>query len=93
MDMGTFFGESNICALIFDDPGDQPVYFEFLGQRYGLLLCMGITTEELAFKKANGSDKLITLLKKHGVFPYTIPDRPSVPILGGGSFLRRLFRR
>ena len=68
-------------------------HFEFLGRRYGLLLCIGITSEELAFKQASGSDSLLALLKQHAVFPYTIPDRPSVPLPRSGSFLRRLFGR
>ena len=80
MDLGVFFGDSAIRALLFTHPSEQPTYFEFLGQRYGLLLCVGITAEELAFKHANGAESLLTLLRQHKVFPYTIPDRPSVPL-------------
>ena len=63
---------------MFTHPGDRPVQFEFLGQRYGLLLCIGITAEELAFKLANGSESLLALLKQRGVFPYTVLQRQSV---------------
>jgi hypothetical protein len=81
MDLQTFFGSgSTIRALLFAHSNDEPIRFEFLGKRYGLLLCIGITADELAFKRANGSAKLLGLLKQHGVFPYTIPDRPSVPL-------------
>jgi suppressor of fused protein SUFU len=80
MDIGTFFGDSTIRALLFAHPGDQPVHFEFLGERYGLLLCVGITGDELAYKKTHGSTSLLALLKRHDVFPYTIPDRSSVPL-------------
>lgn len=80
MDFGTFFGDTTLRALLFAHPYDTPVFFEFLDQQYGLLLCIGITAEELAFKKANGSDRLLALLKQHRVFPYTTPDRPSVPV-------------
>ncbi len=93
MDLGTFFGDSSIRALLFTHPREQAVHFEFLGQRYGLLLCIGITAEELAFKQAHGSESLLTLLRQHGVYPYTTPDRPSVPLPRGGSFLGRLFGR
>jgi hypothetical protein len=93
MDLGTFFDDSTIRALLLTHPREQSVHFEFLGQRYGLLLCIGITVEELAFAQANGSDSLLTLLKQHGVFPYTTPDRPSVPLPRGGSFLGRGFGR
>lgn len=80
MDVGTFFGDSTIRALLFTHPSEQSMHFEFLGQRYGLLLCVGITSEELAFKQARGSAGLLTLLKQHGVFPYTTPNRRSVPL-------------
>lgn len=82
MDLGTFFGDSTIRALLFANPCEQPVHFEFLGKRYGLLLCMGITAEELAFKQGRGSEALVALLKQHRAFPYTTPDRPSVPLPG-----------
>jgi Suppressor of fused protein (SUFU) len=93
MDIGTFFGDSTIRALLFTYPREVPVHFEFLGQRCGLLLCIGITSEELAFKKAHGSANLLALLRQHGVFPYTVPERPSVPLARGGSFFGKLFGR
>jgi len=80
MAVGTFFGDATIRALLFTNPREQPVHFEFLDQRYGLLLCIGITSEELEFSQVNGSEFLLPLLRKHGVFPYTTPDRKSVPL-------------
>jgi hypothetical protein len=80
MDLGTYFGDSTIRALLFAYPGEKQIHFEFLGERYGLLLCVGITGEELAFGRSEGSEKLLVLLKQHSVFPYTMPDRPSVPL-------------
>lgn len=93
MDLNTFFGDSTIRALLFTHPAEHPVHFEFLGQCYGVLLCIGITAEELAFKQSNGSARLLQLLREHAVFPYTTPDRPSVPLPRGGSFLGRVFGR
>jgi hypothetical protein len=78
MDLKDFFGDSVIEALLFTHPSEQPVVFEFLGQRYGLLLCMGITGAELAFKRAHGADQLLALLREHRVFPYTVLQRESV---------------
>jgi suppressor of fused protein SUFU len=78
MDIEDFFGDSTLRAMLFTHPGEQPVHFEFLGQRYALLLCIGITAEELAFARSRSTAELLTLLKQHGVFPYTIPGRPSV---------------
>jgi hypothetical protein len=92
MDLGTYLGDATIRALLFAHPRDEAVRFEFLGERYGLLLCIGITAEELAFGRSKGTEKLLVLLKEHGVFPYTIPDRPSVP-LPARSFLGRIFGR
>ncbi len=78
MDLKDFFAGSVIEALLFTHPGEQPVEFEFLGQRYGLLLCIGITGAELAFKRAHGADQLLALLRERGVFPYTMLQRESV---------------
>lgn len=80
LDIGTFFGDSNIHALLFTHPREQKTQFELLGNHYGLLLCIGITKEELAFKRAHGSQALLVALRVHGVFPYTILNRPSVPL-------------
>ncbi len=85
MELGTFFGDSTLRSLLFTRPREQAVHFEFFGERYSLLLCIGITAEELAFKQVNGSDGLLALLKQHGVFPYTTPDRPSVPLPGAAG--------
>ncbi len=78
MDLKDFFGDSAIEALLFTHPSEQPVQFEFLGQRYGLLLCIGITGAELAFKRIHGADRLLALLRERGVFPYTVLQRESV---------------
>jgi hypothetical protein len=80
MDIAAFFGDSTIRALLFANPGEEPLHFEFFGKRYSLLLCIGITGEELAFARSQGTGKLLALLKQNRVFPYTVPDRPSVPI-------------
>jgi len=93
MDVGEFFGDSTLRAVLFAHPAEQSVHFEFLGQRYSLLLCIGITTQELAFARSRGTAELAALLKQHGVFPYTTPDRPSVPLPRGGTVLGRMFGR
>jgi len=86
MDIGDFFGDRTLRAVLFAHPSKAPAHFEFLGERYALLLCVGITAEELEFAHAHTSDKLLELLTQHGVFPYTVPDRKSVPLPGGRSF-------
>jgi hypothetical protein len=80
MDLPDFFRASVIKALLFAHPSEKPVQFELLGQRCGLLLCIGITAEELAIKRASGSDALLALLKQGGVFPYTVLQRESVTL-------------
>ena len=80
MDIGEFFGDETLRAVLFAHPEEQPVHFEFLGQRFHLLLCVGITPEELAFAHSQSSDELLALLKQNRVFSYTTPGRPSVPL-------------
>lgn len=73
-----FFGDKTLRAVLFAHPAVPPVPLEFLGQKYGLLLCVGITGDELAYSRAKGTAKLLAALKLHKVFPYTVPDRKSV---------------
>ena len=80
MDLPDFFRDSVIKALLFAHPSDKSVQFELLGLRCGLLLCIGITAEELAIKRASGADALLALLKERGVVPYTVLQRESVTL-------------
>lgn len=91
MDIGEFFKDSTLRAMLFTHPGEQPVVFNFNGQLYNLLLCVGITSEELAYARSRGSNQLLQVLKEHDVFPYTTPNRPPVPLPPGGFSFRRLF--
>lgn len=75
MDINDYFGDSSLRAILFTHPSEQAVQFEFLGGRYGLLLCIGITAEELSLKQSRGSEALLSLLRSAGVFPYTVPGR------------------
>lgn len=69
---------STLRGLIFTHPGEKPLHFKFLGKNYGLLLCIGVTLDELRFAQEEGSDKLLPVLKSRGVFPYTDFTRKSV---------------
>ena len=80
MDIDDFFEDGTLRALLFAHPLAPDTRFEFGGERYGLLLCIGITAPELEFAKVQGRESLLALLKEHGAFPYTVPDRPSVPL-------------
>lgn len=48
------------------------------GSNAGILLCIGITADELAHAKQHGSDALVKILKTAGVFPFTELSRASV---------------
>jgi hypothetical protein len=54
------------------------VSFEFHGQSFGTLLCVGITRAELDYAIEHGSEKLLAHLKTAGVFPITDTARSSV---------------
>jgi hypothetical protein len=70
--------ESKIKAFLFDTYTTFPLF----GEENELRLCMGITKAELQFKMKHGPEKLLELLKRHGVFPFTDLDRDSVPLEG-----------
>lgn len=78
MDIGQFFGDRSLRAVLFCHPQAEPVRFELNGRACGVLLCVGITKDELSFKMKKGSAALLALLKKNRVFPFTEPNRASV---------------
>jgi hypothetical protein len=68
--------DSQITAFLFD------TYWRFslFGQENELRLCLGITKAELQFKLQHGPGRLLELLKRHGVYPFTDLKRDSVPL-------------
>lgn len=52
--------------------------FELFGESFDLRLCIGITQAELDYKLQNGYDKLVHVLKRNKIFPFTDLDRDSV---------------
>jgi len=56
--------------------------FTLFGRANELRLCIGITKAELQLKMEQGAEKLLALLKRHGVYPFTDLDRDSVPLNG-----------
>jgi hypothetical protein len=67
---------SQIKAFLFDTYAT----FTLLGQENELRLCIGITKPELQYKMQHGAEKLLALLKRHGVYPFTDLERDSVPL-------------
>lgn len=83
MDLGPIAPtDSKIVALLFV----EYARVEILSKACGLLLCIGITKEELRECRAGRSDELLVKLKEAGVFPYTDLKRDSVAALGGNGF-------
>ena len=70
--------ESRIKAFVFDTYGT----FTLFGHENELRLCLGITKPELDFKIEHGAEKLLALLRRHGVYPFTDLERDSVPLNG-----------
>ena len=70
--------ESPIKAFLFDTYGR----FALFGHENELRLCIGITKPELQFKMEHGAQKLLALLKTHGVYPFTDLERESARLDG-----------
>ena len=62
-----------IVALLFL----EYARFKVLERDAGLLLCIGITQEELDVKTEQGSSVVDQKLKERGVYPYTDLNRQS----------------
>jgi hypothetical protein len=71
---------ATINALMFVECGLRQRTFKVRGLRSSLLLCLGITGEELAACGEHGSDAVLKLLKREKIFPYTDLIRPSVDL-------------
>ena len=69
---------SKITTMLFAEPDLKSKTFEFGGHRFGLLLCMGITSTEFKAMERNGSAILIQALKRAGMFPFFDVDRASL---------------
>jgi len=76
MDLGGNFllEDSEIKALIFSKYAD----FEVKGKKYGILLLIGITSDELNWAKENSGEELISKLKEQGIYPITDLKRKSI---------------
>jgi hypothetical protein len=67
---------SKIKAFLFD----TYARFTLFGRENDVRLCIGITKEELQFKMENGPEKLLELLKRQRIYPFTDLDRESKPL-------------
>ena len=81
--------ESRIKAFVFDTYAT----FTLFGHENELRLCIGITKPELEFTIEHGSEKLLALLKRHGVYPFT--DLEAIPcrLMASQRQLSRAFAR
>ena len=75
MDIGPATPEgATIAAFLFCEYGR----FKVLGRDAGLLLCLGITEDELSACRAGNRSHVESAIKDAGVFPFTDLFRPSV---------------
>lgn len=76
MDLGGNYllTDSNIKALLFSKFAD----FKVNGGKYGIMLLIGITSDELEWAKQNSGEQLISKLKEAGIYPITDLKRESI---------------
>jgi len=70
--------DSQIKAFLFDTFAS----FTLFGQKNELRLCIGITKPELEFRMRSGPERLLEILKRRGVYPFTDLQRDSVALDG-----------
>lgn len=70
---------STVVAFLFCDVAR----FEFRCKPAGVLLCLGITAEELSACRAGRTEQVLGALRAAGVFPYTDLRRRSVSVSSG----------
>src|SRR5262245_57694289 len=69
---------TSIAALLFARPDPPADSFTVMGMPANVILCIGITAPEFSASKNFGSGVLLRMLKDNQVYPFTVPDRPSV---------------
>jgi hypothetical protein len=75
MDLGPYaLPENTVKAIIFD----KYATFRIDLKKYGLMLILGITEDELEWAKRNGGTKLIEKLKEKNIYPITDLQRRSI---------------
>lgn len=75
MDIGSVAPkESLIAAFLFE----EFARFDFRGEPAGVLLCIGITADELAACRRGQRDHVVGALRSKGVYPFTDLGRRSV---------------
>ena len=75
MDLGPSIPKgSRITGFLFDTLAN----IEMMGHRAGVLLCIGITSDELAACRRGEHDRVLAALKSKQVYPFTDLDRRSV---------------
>ena len=87
MELGPAVPEaSTVAAFLFA----EYAHFRYEGRDAGLLLCLGITADELAACRKGKQEQMLAALKAAGVYPYTDLKRASVPLPSSGGFWRKL---
>jgi hypothetical protein len=87
MDIGSAVpAESTIAGFLFDDFKRM----KYQGEDAGVLLCVGLTADEVAACRKGKRQMVYDALIAQKVFPYTDLFRPSVLKSSGGRFWRRL---
>lgn len=67
----------NNC-LILDNYKPENRNFNVGTKDHHLLLCLEVFRSEMEYARAKGTDKLIEILKKRGIYPYSDLDREAV---------------
>jgi len=73
-------GSSRLGGLVFAP--HEPRAWSIVGdQRYLLMRCVGITPDELAACRIAGAPTVLAAIERAGVYPFTDPNRPTVPTI------------
>lgn len=69
---------NDLTHILFYNIADESSPFLVMGESCGMMMCIGITDDELRFIKQNGHAKFIDRMKSTHLFPYTNPHRKSI---------------
>lgn len=75
---GPITRNSVLHHVLIAPPDSYPSQFSLASGKVDLLHVAGITEKERDYAKAHNSDALLKLLKEHGAFPLTDPDRTCI---------------
>ena len=80
MDISAWGAPFGLEGIVFEAAFSTQIRNVLRREKCGLLRCIGITQAELEFARSQGAEALVERLKRAGVYPKTVLNRPTIDL-------------